>query len=138
MQHLLFLASALLPILLVNSGLTLASSATGYTFNPLAFSQHWNVANCPGVNRADNETVNLALRRFSHNPIRIRSTLNSIRAEYVDINPNAKRALLFLHGWPSLWASWKYQIQEFRVGGVLLFDNIWHFVMWLACRRITV
>jgi soluble epoxide hydrolase/lipid-phosphate phosphatase len=64
--------------------------------------------------------------------------LNSISAEYVDINPKAKRTLLFLHGWPSLWASWKYQIQEFRVGGVLLFDDIRHFVMRLACRRITV
>jgi soluble epoxide hydrolase/lipid-phosphate phosphatase len=43
--------------------------------------------------------------------------------EYVDINPNAKHTLLFLHGWPSLWASWKYQIQEFRVSGALLFND---------------
>ena len=38
-----------------------------------------------------------------------------IFADYVDINPKAKTTLLFLHGWPSLWASWKYQIQEFQV-----------------------
>lgn len=64
MQHLLFLASVLLPKLFANPGLTFTTSETGSTFNPLAFRQHWNVANCPGVNRAENTTVNLALRRF--------------------------------------------------------------------------
>lgn len=58
-----------------------------------AFRQH--VVTCPAVNRALNQTVDLHLR-------------------YVDINPSFKRTLLLLHGWPSLWASWKYQIQEFR------------------------
>lgn len=33
----------------------------------------------------------------------------------MDVNPTAHRTLLLLHGWPSLWASWKYQIQEFGV-----------------------
>ena len=63
MQHLFFLASALL-ILIANSGLTFASSATGSTFDPLAFHQYWKVANCPGVNRAENTTVDLKLRMF--------------------------------------------------------------------------
>jgi hypothetical protein len=35
--------------------------------------------------------------------------------DYVDINSHAHDTLLLLHGWPSLWASWKYQIQEFKV-----------------------
>ena len=64
MQLLLFLASALLPILIANSGLTLASSATGSTFNPLAYRQYWKAANCPSVNRAENKTVDLKLRMF--------------------------------------------------------------------------
>ena len=38
-----------------------------------------------------------------------------VRVGYVDINPQAKTTLLFLHGWPGLWASWKYQIEAFRV-----------------------
>jgi hypothetical protein len=44
---------------------------------------------------------------------------NTEFVDYVDINPQAKRTLkrtlLFLHGWPGLWASWKYQIEEFQV-----------------------
>jgi len=72
MQFLLFLASALLPVLIANSGLALASSVTGSTFNPLAYRQYWKVANCPGVNRAENKTVDLKLRMFPQpHPIRI-------------------------------------------------------------------
>ncbi|THV01207.1 alpha/beta-hydrolase [Dendrothele bispora CBS 962.96] len=33
---------------------------------------------------------------------------------YVDINPTAPQTLLMVHGWPSLWSSWAYQIQEFK------------------------
>src|SRR6267142_208281 len=62
MRNLLFLASSLLLILFINSGLTLASSAADSAFDPLAFRQHWQVANCPGVNRAENKTVDLKLR----------------------------------------------------------------------------
>jgi len=103
MRNPLLLASSLLLILLINSGLTLASSAADSTFDPLAF--HHQVANCPGINRAENKTVNLKL-------------------QYVDINANAKPTLLLLHGWPSLWASWKYQIQEFSKDYRLIVPNI--------------
>jgi pimeloyl-ACP methyl ester carboxylesterase len=41
--------------------------------------------------------------------------IRNIFADYVEINPKAEKTLLFVHGWPSLWASWKYQIQEFQV-----------------------
>lgn len=84
MQHLLFLASALLLILIADSGLTLASSATGSAFDPLAFRQYWKEAKCPGINRAENTTVDLKLRMFPQpHPIRIvyrRSTLNLVLA----------------------------------------------------------
>src|SRR5882762_258966 len=97
-------ASGLLPLLLqvLLTNFVLLSSAR-YTrdlaFNPLAFPQR--VVTCPAINRALNKTVDLHLR-------------------YVDVNPGFKRTLVFLHGWPSLWASWKYQIQEFRVISCLL------------------
>jgi soluble epoxide hydrolase/lipid-phosphate phosphatase len=29
-----------------------------------------------------------------------------------------------MHGWPSLWASWKYQIEEFEVCGASLLSKI--------------
>ncbi|KAI0303058.1 alpha/beta-hydrolase [Russula brevipes] len=63
------------------------------TFNPRDYPK--KVASCPAVNRAQNAQVDIDLH-------------------YVDINPGAKQTLLLLHGWPSLWASWKYQIQEFQ------------------------
>ncbi len=111
MHYLLLLASSLLPIL------TLASSAARdphSTFDPNAF--HLQVATCPGINRAENnKTVDLHLGMFPQSLFTV-LYFNSCSAEYVDVgNPNANRTLLFVHGWPSLWASWKYQIQEFQV-----------------------
>jgi soluble epoxide hydrolase / lipid-phosphate phosphatase len=112
MHYLLLLASSLLPIL------TLASSTArdpNSNFDPNAF--HLQVATCPGINRAENnKIVDLNLGMFP--PIAVYTVLyfNSCLVEYVDVgNPNANRTLLFVHGWPSLWASWKYQIQEFQV-----------------------
>ena len=56
MRYLLLFATSLLPIL--------ASLARGddseSVFNPYAFQQQ--VATCPGINRADNTTVDLLLR----------------------------------------------------------------------------
>ena len=56
MRYLLLFAASLLPIL--------ASLARGddseSAFNPYAFQQR--VATCPGINRADNSTVDLSLR----------------------------------------------------------------------------
>ena len=55
--------------------------------------------------------------------------------DYVDINPNAGRTLLLLHGWPSLWASWKYQIEEFRVCDALCSRIL---ASYAFCRETTV
>lgn len=83
----------MLVLLLTNSALSaFARHTRDFAFDPLAYRQE--VVTCPAINRALNKTVDLHLR-------------------YVDINPSFKQTLLFLHGWPSLWASWKYQIQEF-------------------------
>jgi hypothetical protein len=53
-------------VLVAYSRLTLASaepvSARDAAFDPLAFRQHWQVATCPGINRAENKTVDLQLR----------------------------------------------------------------------------
>ncbi|KAK7045492.1 hypothetical protein VNI00_007745 [Paramarasmius palmivorus] len=37
-----------------------------------------------------------------------------IDLSYVDINPDAEKTLILVHGWPSLWSTWSYQIQEFK------------------------
>lgn len=49
--------------------------------------------------------------------------------EYVDVgSPYAERTIVFLHGWPSLWASWKYQIEEFKVCDAFYSRGFWHFL----------
>ncbi|TFY76836.1 hypothetical protein EWM64_g7177 [Hericium alpestre] len=62
-------------------------------FNPRDYTK--KVATCKAVNRAEGKEVDIQLH-------------------YVDVNPEAKQTLLLVHGWPSLWSSWKYQIQEFQ------------------------
>jgi hypothetical protein len=60
MRYPLLFASSLLPIL---------ASGAEFAFNPYAFQQQ--VATCPGINRADNKTVDLHLRMLlqSHLPV---------------------------------------------------------------------
>lgn len=64
---------------------------------------HWIKASttCPAVNRAENNTA------------------VELKLSYVDINPGpavtkGKPTLLMVHGWPGLWSTWAYQIQEFK------------------------
>ncbi|KAJ8697431.1 hypothetical protein PTI98_004239 [Pleurotus ostreatus] len=66
-----------------------------WAFDPRSYSKQ--VATCPGVLRTSegNTVVDLHLR-------------------YVDINPSAKRTVLMVHGWPSLWSSWSNQIEELK------------------------
>jgi soluble epoxide hydrolase/lipid-phosphate phosphatase len=73
---------ALLPLL----ALALAAAA----FDPRAYEQHFRTAHCP-ASSSSNATASLALH-------------------YADLNPAASKTLLLVHGWPSLWASWKHQI----------------------------
>jgi len=92
-----------MPLLTQSALLASARHTRDLAFDPLAF--HQQVVTCPAINRALNKTVDLHLR-------------------YVDINPSFEHTLLFLHGWPSLWASWKYQIQEFRSDYRLIVPDI--------------
>jgi soluble epoxide hydrolase/lipid-phosphate phosphatase len=110
------LASGLLPLLLTNSAFSaFAQHTRDLAFDPFAF--HQEVVICPAVNRVLNKTVDLHLRmHFKSLSVTLSSAKNRhLSIGYVDINPSFKHTLLFLHGWPSLWASWKHQIQEFRV-----------------------
>jgi len=63
-------------------------------FTPAEYPKR--VATCKAVKRTPKpEVVDIALR-------------------YVDLNPQAKSAMLMVHGWPSLWSTWSNQIQEFE------------------------
>jgi soluble epoxide hydrolase/lipid-phosphate phosphatase len=45
---------------------------------------------------------------------RVANTTTSILLNYVEVNPEAETTLIMVHGWPSLWSTWSYQIQEFK------------------------
>ncbi|KAF1988961.1 alpha/beta-hydrolase [Aulographum hederae CBS 113979] len=38
----------------------------------------------------------------------------SLKLAYLDINPTAKKTLVMLHGWPSLWTTYRHQIQAYE------------------------
>ena len=59
MRRLILLASSLLPVLALASPLEEARRSD-LTFDPSAFS--FQQATCPGINRAENKTVDLHLR----------------------------------------------------------------------------
>ncbi|VDB97975.1 unnamed protein product [Peniophora sp. CBMAI 1063] len=72
-------------------------------FNPASYI--FKSAKCPAVNRE-------------------KKSVKELEQQYVDINPTASRTLLLVHGWPSLWASWKYQIAEFQNDFRLIIPNL--------------
>ncbi|TFK66645.1 alpha/beta-hydrolase [Pluteus cervinus] len=62
-------------------------------------------ATCKGMNRAKRQEVDINL-------------------EYANINPEAKTAILMVHGWPSLWSSWSNQIKELEKDFHLIVPNL--------------
>lgn len=40
-------------------------------------------------------------------------TSTSLNLSYLDINPSAEKTLIMLHGWPSLWTTYRHQIERF-------------------------
>ncbi|EIM85309.1 alpha/beta-hydrolase [Stereum hirsutum FP-91666 SS1] len=69
------------------------ASSSAEPFNPRSYKKE--VATCKAVHRAEGKDVDIDIH-------------------YVDINPEAEQTMIFVHGWPSLWSSWKYQIEEFK------------------------
>jgi soluble epoxide hydrolase/lipid-phosphate phosphatase len=82
-------------------------------FNPSSFPKQ--TVTCKAVNRVANTTTSILLsasscRKFN----RVRADLPH-PLDYVEVNPEAETTLIMVHGWPSLWSTWSYQIQEFKV-----------------------
>lgn len=79
-------------LLLLTPAVGTASSQNG--FDPFQFQKQ--SVDCPAVDRSSNppQDVNLNLA-------------------YLDINPEAKKALILAHGWPSLWTTYRHQITRF-------------------------
>ncbi|KAF8632815.1 hypothetical protein AX15_001675 [Amanita polypyramis BW_CC] len=37
-----------------------------------------------------------------------------IQLHYIDVNPTGDATILMVHGWPAVWSTWSYQIEEFK------------------------
>lgn len=94
--------------LLIVIGLLLLKEGVG-AFNPMEYTP--SSANCPAVDRALGESVNIniGMQHFCAKEIL------TLLVEYFDINPGASSSILMVHGWPSLWSSWGRQIDAFEV-----------------------
>jgi soluble epoxide hydrolase/lipid-phosphate phosphatase len=71
-----------------------ALSSAADIFNPNSYAKKF--ANCQ------------AYERTSASPEKI-----NLRLAYLDINPQAKKTLILVHGWPSLWTTYREQIAHF-------------------------
>jgi hypothetical protein len=63
-------------------------------FDPFIYRKR--LVNCPALDRSSESPRNTTLR-----------------LSYLDINPRAKKTLILVHGWPSLWTTYRHQIQHF-------------------------
>jgi len=84
--------------------------AASQPFNPAEYSKQ--TATCKALKRDSNTLVDINLRTYSISP---RLTNHWALLGYVEVNPEAATTMIMAHGWPSLWSTWSYQIQEFKV-----------------------
>lgn len=75
--------------------ITLIPSAQSLPFNPYLYPKHHTTCAATDHRNTTNET-----------PI-------SLSLSYLDINPLAEKTLILLHGWPSLWTTYRNQIERF-------------------------
>jgi soluble epoxide hydrolase/lipid-phosphate phosphatase len=80
-------------------------------FNPRAYTIQ--STSCRAVDRVLKEEVNITIG--THICAFLARGEVHIVTDYVDINPTAEKSIIMVHGWPSLWSSWGYQIEEFKV-----------------------
>jgi soluble epoxide hydrolase/lipid-phosphate phosphatase len=73
---------------------SVASALATELFNPYTYTKKF--ASCQGVERTSTPPEKIPLK-----------------LGYIDINPQAKKTLVLVHGWPSLWTTYREQIQHF-------------------------
>ena len=79
--------------------------ALARTFNPSTYTKKY--VTCNAVQRSANGSTT---------PIKL-------KLAYLDINPNAKKTLIMVHGWPSLWTTWRNQITSLSGYRMILPEN---------------
>lgn len=84
--------SSLTSMLLALSGLGCATPVATNEFDPCTYKKSF--AKCKAVDRSGASPVEVDLN-----------------LAYIDINPTAKKTIVMAHGWPSLWTTYRNQIQ---------------------------
>lgn len=80
------------------------------------FAGKHETAWCPAENRVTHETASIKIReRQPGVELNAPPALISIAPDYTDVNSQAKKTLIFVHGWPGVWSTWRHQIDEFKV-----------------------
>ncbi|KAE9962094.1 hypothetical protein BLS_000843 [Venturia inaequalis] len=101
----MFVKSLLLGAL--SLGITTAASQTtvdsltigALDFNPYLYQPFKQYVKCPATDRSD--------------PANPKPIPGGLKLAYLDINPLAKKTLVLVHGWPSLWTTYREQIKFF-------------------------
>jgi len=70
----------------------IAFAVTPHAFHPDSY--HKKFVNCSAVDRSTNPP-----------------SPNHLNLAYIDVNPTAKKTLILVHGWPSMWTTYRNQIQ---------------------------
>jgi soluble epoxide hydrolase/lipid-phosphate phosphatase len=89
----LLLLWAYLPFSIADTAISVDASAAR-AFNPYTYTKSF--VRCPAVDRSGPTPRNIQLK-----------------LAYLDINPRAKKTLILVHGWPSLWTTYRHQITHF-------------------------
>ena len=79
--------------------------ALALNFNPNTYTKKY--VTCNAVQRSANGSTT---------PIKL-------KLAYLDINPTAKKTLIMVHGWPSLWTTWRNQITSLSGYRMILPEN---------------
>lgn len=64
-------------------------------FNPFDYQKKF--VSCPAVDRSGATPKDI-----------------NLRLAYIDINPEAKKTIIMVHGWPGMWTSFRNQIEAFK------------------------
>lgn len=72
---------------------------SGEEFDPYRYEQQKIHVQCPATDRTD--------------PANPKPIPGGLRLAYLDINPTAQKTLVLVHGWPSLWTTYREQIKVF-------------------------
>ncbi|KIL59522.1 hypothetical protein M378DRAFT_169171 [Amanita muscaria Koide BX008] len=96
-------------------------------FDPRAYdTERGKEATCDAVKRTVtlSRTDGWGLFKSRETLVVEKEEIVTTQIRYVDINPTAEKTILMVHGWPGMWSTWAYQIEEFKNDYRLIVPNL--------------